>query len=264
MDFMKNSKVGKYVLLEEPFSIKGRKYCKVKCSWCGKVFTTQLRSIKKGIGCACEEKTRIKVGQVFGELKVIELVDNKTVLCQCSCGSIKTYRKGNLNSGNTTNCGCIKAKKLIARSTKHNLSKTRIYGLYLSMKDRCYNSNCYAYKWYGLNGIKVCDEWRNNFVAFYDWAMANGYKDNLSIERIDVNKDYEPSNCCWIPFKKQHENTRNAIRIKTKNGFTFVKDIAFKYKIPKSTLYSTIRKIDKKDLTEENIINKIKRSNKYG
>lgn len=96
---------------------------------------------------------------------------------------------------------------------KHGKWNTRLYGIYSGMKSRCRNANNPRYKNYGGKGIKVCDEWLNDFNAFYNWATTNGYKDDLSIERIDINKDYEPSNCCWIPLSQQSKNKSNNIYV---------------------------------------------------
>ena len=93
----------------------------------------------------------------------------------------------------------------MARYT-HGLSKTRLYSILRNMKQRCYNPNNPRYNVYGAIGIKVCDEWLNDFKSFYDWAMSNGYRDDLTIERIDVNGNYCPDNCCWITNKEQQFN----------------------------------------------------------
>lgn len=100
---------------------------------------------------------------------------------------------------------------------KHGLRYTRLYGIWLQIKNRCYNPKTGRYGDYGARGIKVCDEWCNDFKAFYDWAMANGYRDDLSIDRKDVNGNYEPSNCKWATVKEQARNKRNN-HILTLNG----------------------------------------------
>jgi predicted transcriptional regulator len=262
MELVKNQIVGKYLLISNPFYKNKIKYCEAKCLWCGKEFTTRLLSIKKGIGCACKKSTRVLLGQRFGKLTVLEIEPNR-VKCVCDCGSIKNYIKGNLNSGNTTNCGCEKNKKLIERSTKHNMRKSKIYYIYSHIKSRCYNPKTSSYKWYGAKGIKVCDEWlgENGFINFYNWAISNGYKDGLSIERIDIDKNYCPQNCTWIDVLKQHENTSTTIKIITDDGFCFVKDISKKYNIPKSTIYAKINKLGKHNLTEQRLMQALKGAN---
>ena len=92
---------------------------------------------------------------------------------------------------------------------KHGLKNTRLYRIWLQIKNRCFNSNTNRYRDYGARGITVCDEWRNDFKAFYDWAMNNGYSDELTIDRIDNDGNYEPSNCRWVSVKVQNRNTRS-------------------------------------------------------
>ncbi|APH24986.1 hypothetical protein CF088_14640 [Clostridium botulinum] len=101
----------------------------------------------------------------------------------------------------------------------HGLRHHRLYGIYTNMKSRCYNSKTPKYKNYGGRGIKVCDEWLNNFKAFYDWAMSNGYEDNLTIDRVNNDCNYEPSNCRWITFYKQASN-KTTTNLITFNGKT--------------------------------------------
>lgn len=93
----------------------------------------------------------------------------------------------------------------------HGKSNTKLYRVWNSMKQRCYNSNDKFYFCYGERGIKVCDEWRKDFKSFYDWAMRNWYQENLTIDRIDVNGNYNPSNCRWVSMKEQNKNKRNSV-----------------------------------------------------
>lgn len=91
---------------------------------------------------------------------------------------------------------------------KHGQYKAKIYHIYYNMKARCYNKNTPKYKDWGARGIVICDEWKHDFEAFYNWAMDNGYRDDLSLDRIDVNGNYEPDNCRWVTMKQQARNTR--------------------------------------------------------
>jgi hypothetical protein len=101
----------------------------------------------------------------------------------------------------------------------HGLSKHRLHIRWQTTKQRCYNQNHEHYNYYGGRGIKVCDEWLNNFKSFYDWAILNGYKDNLQLNRIDNNDDYKPSNCNWVTAKENSNNKRNNYNL-TLNGKT--------------------------------------------
>lgn len=102
---------------------------------------------------------------------------------------------------------------------KHGLIHHRLYRIWGCMKTRCLNKNDEHFPLYGGRGITICDEWKHDFQAFYDWAMANGYQDNLTIDRIDVNGNYEPSNCRWLTRQEQNFNKRNTIFV-TLNGET--------------------------------------------
>ena len=103
--------------------------------------------------------------------------------------------------------------------TKHGMSKTRLYRAWTNMRDRCNRKNDKEYKHYGGKGIKVCDEWQNNFEAFMKWALSNGYDDTLTIDRIDTSGNYEPQNCRWITRKEQNNNMTSNVRL-THNGAT--------------------------------------------
>lgn len=106
----------------------------------------------------------------------------------------------------------------VIKSTKHGMRKTRIYGIFAGIKSRCKNTKAKGYNTYGGRGIYICDEWKNDFMSFYNWAIANGYEDGLSIDRIDVNGNYEPSNCRWTNNTVQARNTI-AIRITNSSGY---------------------------------------------
>lgn len=118
-------------------------------------------------------------------------------------------RTNALRRGNTKSCGCYNKDRIKEINTKYKQFDKRLYRIYNHIKDRCYRKNDPSYKWYGARNIKMCDEWLNDFETFYNWSMNNGYTDNLTIDRIDVNSNYEPSNCRWVNMKTQCRNRTN-------------------------------------------------------
>ena len=142
---------------------------------------------------------------------------------KCDCGKEKILEKAGVVSGCIFSCGCYAIEKVKEYNTTHHLTKTRLYGIWIGIKKRCYNIHTKDYKNYGGRGIKVCDEWKNDFMNFYNWAMANGYKDDLSIDRINVNGNYEPSNCRWATNKEQ-ANNRRTVNIKRDSNGRFIKN----------------------------------------
>lgn len=157
-------------------------------------------------------------GQQFGRLTALYKLHNHPKkgnaywLCVCECGNFAEVSVPNLCSGCTKSCGCLRNEliyeNMISKNITHHKTNIKLYSVWGNIKDRCYNKHCHNYQYYGGRGIKICDEWLNDFMTFYNWSMANGYKEGLTIDRIDNNGNYEPTNCRWVTTKQQNRNTR--------------------------------------------------------
>lgn len=190
------------------------------------------------------------VGKRFGRLVVTERAENDKHQqtrwhCRCDCGSEIVVGGALLRRGGAVSCGCLKkerARVLAESHITHGQSKSRMYNIWFNMKCRCHKETAPDYSRYGGRGIMVCDEWRDGFQAFYDWAMANGYQENLSIDRIDSNGNYCPENCRWVDSKVQNNNTRRNHYI-TYNGETLtIAQWSERCGISKNTLHSRLIK----------------------
>lgn len=162
------------------------------------------------------KKAEIHTGDCFGRLTIIKEVPKRGkfryFLCRCTCGNEKVIAMGALRKGVTVSCGCYQSEvkhspKPIKQSENHPYMNTRLYKIWVGMRRRCYKPNNRAYKWYGSRGISICKEW-DRFLNFRLWALENGYNETLTIDRINVNGNYEPDNCRWITIQEQQKNRR--------------------------------------------------------
>lgn len=168
----------------------------------------------------CEDMT----GRRFGMLTVVSRAENGKYgdamwQCQCDCGGTVIVRAGDLRRGSTKSCKCMKREWNRESHTTHGLSNTRLHKIWSMVIERCNNHNHVQYHRYGGRGIKMCEEWEKDFVAFYEWAMANGYEDGLTLDREDNDKGYSPDNCRWITMREQQHNRSNN-HLVTMNGRT--------------------------------------------
>lgn len=164
------------------------------------------------------------IGKRYGRLIVIGRAENDKYgqarwKCKCDCGNYTIVTGYRLRSGNTVSCCCYQTERIIISKTKHSMYGTRIYHIWADMIQRCSNKKNPKYKNYGAKGISVCDAWRNDFKKFYEWSINHGYSDELTIDRIDVNGNYESGNCRWANYITQENNktTNHFIEINGEN-----------------------------------------------
>lgn len=185
-------------------------------------------------------------GQRFGRLTVLSLakIERKTYwYCKCDCGKETISDSSSLRTGHKKSCGCLhddlSRERLTKMNETHGESKTRLYKIWVDIKKRCYRKTFWAYDRYGGRGITLCDEW-HDYTVFRDWCIANGYADDLTIDRIDNDGNYEPSNCRWVDRKTQANNKSNVRHI-TYNGETkTVSEWAEIIGVNRQTLYNRI------------------------
>lgn len=174
------------------------------------------------------------LGQTFGYLEVVEQVDDKIEesgrhrkrwRCKChNCGGETIVTSDALTGGQQVSCGCYHKQHVKEMFRTHGMTDTRLYYVWCGIKNRCYCESTPEYASYGARGIKMCDEWKSNLLKFREWALSNGYDESAprgacTIDRIDVNGDYEPSNCRVVSQREQMQNTRKNHFI-TYNGET--------------------------------------------
>jgi hypothetical protein len=155
----------------------------------------------------------IEIGTRFGRLVVTAHAEPKDrrsrSVCRCDCGKEVVRANHLLRSGNVKSCGCLLRDMHTIHGGSRRMERERLWRILQGMKQRCRNPKSRIYKHYGGRGITVCKEWAENYSAFREWAMNNGYETGKSIDRIDVNGNYEPSNCRWVTQKEQCLNKRN-------------------------------------------------------
>ena len=226
MEDLTGKKFGRWTVLKYYGKTSNGHYWTCQCSCPLKTIReVSAQSLRNGKSqsCGCLQKENASknslkdlTGQTFGKLIVIKRIGNKNNkrgarwLCQCSCGNYHEVSSNSLIQGLVKSCGCLFAnrRKRNPEVSDKEFSKERLYQIWTGMKARCYNKNHKDYKYCGFKGVIVCSEWKDNFKAFYDWSLANGYEDDLTIDRIDTFGNYEPSNCRWITISEQQMNRR--------------------------------------------------------
>ena len=227
---------GRLIVVKRVENIRGYAgwLCKCDCGGTKKVDTYGLNCGRvRSCGCLEQENREIRksfdeyIGKRYAHLLILEEYPTKSnemrkVVCQCDCGNITVVQFNNLIHGHTKSCGCL--KKIVKPTLKHGKTETRLYNVWSNIRERCFCSTNTSYPNYGGRGITLCDEWASDFTNFERWAFENGYDENApygecTLDRIDVNGNYEPSNCRWTNAKQQCNNKRNNRWI-TYNGET--------------------------------------------
>jgi len=224
-------KFGRFTVISRAKNNKdGRAMWLCKCD-CGNERVVMGKSLRNGHtqSCGClnreinSKRSFIdRTGERFGRLVVLSRADDyvapngkKHVMwnCLCDCGNEVVVEVCQLTQGKTKSCGCLHKE---GSHKTHGGRYDRLYKVFANMNNRCYNQNADDYVYYGGRGINICDEWRHNYLAFKNWALANGYDENApkgqcTIDRIDVDGNYSPDNCRWVPMSIQSKNRRNVI-----------------------------------------------------
>lgn len=194
-------------------------------------------------------------GQRFGRWTVLYRAENRkgpdgrTLVhwrCRCDCGNERDVYGPRLRKGESLSCGCYNRDHQAELHRTHGKRGTRLYNVWCSMKQRCDDPNCKAFKDYGGRGITVCDEWNKSFDVFCEWACSNGYDEaavrgECTLDRIDVNGNYEPSNCRWIAQEVQNINRRNNVRITLQGETKTLSEWCEALNMPYSTVHFRIR-----------------------
>lgn len=213
-------------------------------------------------------KVRDLTGQKFGRLTVLHLQDTDTRktywICKCDCGNLKSVRSDSLLDGSIKSCGCLKVEQDKKNLVNPSMIKSyafgekygtkRIYHIWQGMKARCGNVHSPCYERYGGRGIQVCEEWENDFLKFYEWAMKNGYDDSLTIDRIDNNGNYEPQNCRWVDSRAQAMNRRSNVNITIGNSTRTLMEWCEIFKLNYGTVKARFKRDE--DISIDKLFNK--------
>ena len=221
--------------------------CKCECGnlkdiRCDQVLDSSVKS------CGCLKHTNKHEdlsGKKYGKLTVIREAGRKSkkILweCKCDCKNIVFITGDNLKSGHTASCGCYQKERTKETLSKHGKTNTRLFTIWQGMKNRCYNKKSNRFTRYGGKGIKVCDEWLNDFQNFYEWAINNGYSETLTIDRVNNNGDYCPENCRWCDYTEQSNNRSTNRFIEYKGERKTIANWSKVTGIPRSTIWNRLK-----------------------
>lgn len=261
--FRIGERYGKLVIIAPSNRYKGEIYWVCRCD-CGGTKILKNRYVCGGRFTSCgkckkgyfRNHPEFQKEQKIGRLTLLfrEIKGHKATAfwhCICECGKRTVSRECGLQDGTTQSCGCLAREKIVNKITKHGLSKHRLTNIHQGLMRRCNEPTNWAYSSYGARGIEVCEEWLapapEGFLNFYAWAISNGYREDLSIERLDVNGNYCPENCTWATSKQQGRNRRTTRRAIYKGKEEALLDLY--ERLPHYISYATVlRRIDKEGM----------------
>jgi hypothetical protein len=220
--------------------------CGTKKVVCGRNIITGK---SKSCGCQKSKATHDRcfidvTGQKFNKLTCIKWEKRNNAVywyCQCDCGNFTWVEASNLKHGEVKSCGCTKEHV----NRVHGMSHSRLHRIWSKMQERCFNPNCLSFKYYGQREITVCDEWRgtDGFIRFMNWSLEHGYKDELTIDRINNDGNYEPNNCRWTTQKVQNRNTRVNPHYELNGKMYTIPELAEEFSLPYATVAQRLRKL---------------------
>lgn len=238
-----NKRFGRLVALRDVGSDRNKNRVWLCRCDCGSLVNVRAAELVKPTGtrsCGCIQNE--KIGGRYGRLTVLHEVERRNgrrlYRCQCDCGAETIVMGGNLKQGHVKSCGCLVYDN--HHNKTHGQKGTRLYRIWSGMKNRCSNSNLREYPQYGGRGITICDEWMA-FEEFYSWAKQSGYRDDLTIERVDVNGNYEPANCKWIPLGKQALNRTNTLFVTFKGKKRALKGLCRELRLSYPMVFNRIK-----------------------
>lgn len=213
---------------------------------CGTEKIVSVADLKRTKSCGCAKKMHFQdlSGYENEDIVVLSFSERRKgkIYWNCKCKHCKNIVKretANIKKGLAT-CKCIHKKRIGASNSKPNRN-TEIYSKWCSMKSRCYNQNEKSFEHYGGRGITICDEWLDDFNSFYEWSVQNGWEKGYSIERKNVDGNYCPENCCWIPLNKQAANKRNTFYVELNGEVKRLKEWCEIYELNYKTVYNRIK-----------------------
>lgn len=181
----------------------------------------------------------LNIGETRERLTLLKYMKGGKGLFSCSCGATKAISISNVERGAVKSCGCYFKEK--PNRLTHGGTGTRLYNIWKSIRERCKTPSCSSFKNYGGRGISIYEEW-SSFATFKEWALSHGYSEGLTIDRIDVNGNYEPDNCRWATYKAQANNKRNNRYIEYKGQVKTLTEWAEKYNIKAATLWARLNR----------------------